>query len=173
MLTSIGVTIIVIIAVLIFWPKAEVGEDLFGFKGIALYVDTDKEAKVFVNHKYKIVAKPDFIFKTSGVLPKYILVERKSGFREPADYDISQVMASVIAARTVYPKINHAILSTKKGNYPIDVNCSNAKLFKMIKRQHNLVQDAYQGKVINETCASPEKCRTCATRYNCQLKYRG
>lgn len=154
----------VIFCIILFYPKQkEVNE--FGFSGKLIYVDEGKSSKVFLSHKYKICAKPDFIYKT-GL--SYTLVERKSGYREPESSDVAQIIAAVIATRSSY-RVTRAILSTKKGVYNIDVSGSSAQLFKKIKKHHELTQLIYKGVYVGEHCASPKKCKTCATRNACLI----
>ena len=168
MVEVIIVALLIILVVIVFAPKKS-QSDHFGFRGKLVYVD-DGKAKIFLNHKYRICAKPDFIFRKFGLIPSYVLVERKSGYREPTESDIAQIKASVITARSRYPRLNHAVLSTKKGVFPIPVNKSSAKLMRDIQHLHDITQAVYRGETIEEICTDSYRCFCCPTKLSCKLR---
>ncbi|EAS62453.1 hypothetical protein VAS14_00251 [Vibrio angustum S14] len=134
----------------------------FGLKDADLVYIDDKNTEVLLDHKYKICAKPDFIYEDEQ---GFILVERKMARRKPTLSDIVQVKASVICARNKYPKLKRAVISTALGNFPVDVKQSSARLFSEIRQHHDVCQAVYQGKVVTETNQS--HCKACRTKNNC------
>ncbi|WP_305810316.1 hypothetical protein [Photobacterium kishitanii] len=112
-----------------------------------VYID-DKHAKTLVSHKYKICAKPDFIYQDKR---GEILVERKMAKRKPILADIVQVKASIICARTKYKKVTRAVISTGSGNYHYIFNQSTNELFEDILMYHKICQAIYRGIERNDT----------------------
>ncbi|ANO35324.1 hypothetical protein A6E01_19110 (plasmid) [Vibrio breoganii] len=106
----------------------------FGFKGALVYSDDSPSARVFVNRKYELSAKPDFIFKVGP--NQYVLVEYKSGKRPMSESDRIQVLASVIAARQQY-NITKAIVVTGLGRFEVkDAKKSNRAIYRQLKTLH-------------------------------------
>lgn len=70
----------------------------FGFRGQLIYSDNKNEA-TFVDHNYKVSARPDFIYRLQN--GRYMLVELKSAHTLQEGH-IAQAFVSVLAARTRY-----------------------------------------------------------------------
>ncbi len=135
----------------------------FGFKGKLAYID-DGTAKVLISHKYKLKAKPDYIFRTS--LFTYTLVEFKSRYKGCYDSDVKQIYASTICARAMKYNVQKALLVTSGHQYPVKVSMSNAGLFRRIRREVKIISAIRNGCVPKVKrgdnclkCTRAEKCR--------------
>ncbi|ASK79761.1 hypothetical protein CF386_12015 [Paraphotobacterium marinum] len=106
-LILIGSLIVFIIFFKIFRKK-----NIFGLQGKLVYLDEGKKSKTFVNHKFKIIAKPDFIFKHWW--GQFYMIEHKESYREPSRADIVQVKAALIAVRSEIPSLKKYIYQLKK-----------------------------------------------------------
>ena len=78
--------LIVSLVVFIIFFKTFRKKNIFGLQGKLVYLDEGKKSKAFVNHKFKIIAKPDFIFKHWW--GQFYMIEHKESFREPNRADI-------------------------------------------------------------------------------------
>lgn len=79
-------------------------------KGKIIYADQGRKSKLFINRKYGITAKPDFIITTPN--GENMMVEYKSRTGRVYQSDIVQLLASVLAARSEMP-IHRAVVVTK------------------------------------------------------------
>ena len=99
-------------------------------KKTARLIYSDKKAsQIFRSNKYKISAKPDFIYNVSG---KYVLIEYKSRNSAVRESDEYQVIAATLAVRSKYP-ISKAIIYTS-GNHIKEIMLgSDEEIYSKIK----------------------------------------
>ncbi len=135
----------------------------FGFRGTLVYVDDKPAAKVFVNHRFELSAKPDFIFKVG--FNKYVIAEfknRKSGAR---DSDIAQSLATVVAVRSKYNVQGYYVITNNSPHYEACTE-STGTIYRKIAKLH---KTAKQIKHLSKrpSITRTAKCRTCGYRDNC------
>ncbi|MFC5079510.1 hypothetical protein VTH8203_01497 [Vibrio thalassae] len=112
-------------------------ETQFGFKGHLVYCDDKPNSKCFVNHRYQLSAKPDFIYRTGR--RSYTVVEYKSRNAPVKESDINQLIAAVVAARPTYP-ITNAFVVTKKQSKQIPIYNSTHANYKRIAHLHKIAR---------------------------------
>ncbi|MDG1752321.1 MAG: hypothetical protein P8I03_11770 [Thalassotalea sp.] len=140
----------------------------FGFKGKLVYLDKGKNSATFFNKKYRIAAKGgDFIYLTDD--GAYVLIEYKSRKGRIHQSDIAQTIASVLAARSIYP-ITRAIIATETQSKEINVLGSDDVLYNNIKEVHLLTQQIKNGMRVNTYYNAPYKCQSCNMRTYCTRK---
>lgn len=138
-------------------------ETKFGFRGKLVYSDDSPKAKVFVNHRYQLSAKPDFVFRTG--LFEYTMVEYKSREGRVKSSDIIQVKASIIAVRSKYNITNVYIVTGQRIQQVKAL--SNFRLYRDIKKLHKL---AKRVKFLNKKpnrLENSDKCNRCGYREHC------
>lgn len=143
-------------------------KNIFGLQGKLVYLDEGKKSKTFVNHKFKIIAKPDFIFKHWW--GQFYMIEHKESYREPSRADIVQVKAALIAVRSEIPSLKKVYISTKKGLYRYNFKKSSRRVFKEISIYHKLTTQVYNGDYVDIICDDKNVCLKCPVKKNCELK---
>ncbi len=138
----------------------------FGFKARLFYSDKGIKSRVFTSNKYKLAAKPDFIYQLAN--GDYVLIEYKSRKGRVYPSDIQQVLAAIIATRSVYP-IREAYVHTDTTRLKIDATVSDEELFDNIKRNYELTKQIKQGKKVEVCYKSDYKCNTCSMRKHCHI----
>lgn len=137
-------------------------ETQFGFKGILIYVDDSPNSKVFINHKYELCAKPDFIFRIG--YKKYVIVEFKSRKAPVRPSDIAQLKATALSARSQFNVVCGYVVTGSE--IQEIVLGSNASVYRDIKAAHK------KAKSIKRLGQCPkvrmsDKCKTCGYFANC------
>lgn len=135
----------------------------FGFRGKLVYSDDSPKAKVFVNHRYQLSAKPDFIFRTG--LFTYTLVEYKSRSGYMKVSDIIQVKASIIAARSKF-NITKSLVITGKSTKEIEA-ASNRSLYRDIKTLHKTAKRIKHFNKKPRRLENSDNCNNCGYREHC------
>lgn len=135
-----------------------------GVKGKIIYADQGRKSKLFINRKYGITAKPDFIITTPN--GENMMVEYKSRTGRVYQSDIVQLLASVLAARSEMP--NHrAVVVTKGTRREIELG-SDEHIFREISKFVLLARRAQEGEIIKIFSSHPGVCRTCSVANSCQ-----
>lgn len=143
--------------------KSSLPETKFGFRGALVYTDDLPTSKVFVNHKYKLSAKPDFVFRTS--LFKYTTVEYKSRNGAVKDSDIVQVKATIIAVRSKY-NVTKALVVTATEQKQV-IAKSSAALYRDIKELHKQAKLVKHFNKMPKKLINSYKCERCGYREHC------
>ncbi len=139
----------------------------FGFDAKLVYADQGRSSKDFVNSRFGVRAKPDFVY----LLPDgtYVLVEyknRKSGMR---DSDVGQVLASVLAVRSRYP-VRRAFVATNGKLTPVGgAEWTDRAIYDAIREELELVRAIQRGKVPDHS-PTPERCARCGYRDDCKWR---
>lgn len=134
----------------------------FGFHGKLIYVDNSPKSKVFVNHAYELVAKPDFIYKIG--LNKYVIVEYKSRSAPVKPSDIAQLFATAIAVRSEF-KVVKGYIVTESEMRTYEFGSSSA-VYRKIKSIHKRAKElkflGYKARVKKKP-----SCYKCGYNYHC------
>lgn len=137
----------------------------FGFRGKFVYRDLGRNSHVFVSHRYRLSAKPDFVLKIG--YNRYAIVEYKSANRPINEMDWWQVIVSVIAVRWRY-NVREAYLVTSRGVYPVkEASWSTRKLYRKIKR-HHVIAKRIKHKNVKPSKVNSENCSKCSKRKTCE-----
>lgn len=156
----------VLIAIGIFLWRSRQRRD-FGIPQLAgaklLYIDK-RSMKSFISREHGIVAKPDFIVRSSS---GDAVVEYKSRYRGIYPSDRVQTIASVIAARSTYPGITKAYVINASGEHAeIDCNKATEELYEQIKEHAAMARRAkYDNKA--HFIRGP-RCRSCSVKPLCK-----
>lgn len=135
-----------------------------GIEGKIVYADQGRKSKLFINKKYGITAKPDFIIATQN--GQNVMVEYKSRAGRVYQSDIVQLLASVLAARSEMP-IHRAVVVTKGTRREVVLG-SNEQIFKEISKFVLLARRAQEGEIIKIFSSHPGVCRSCSVAHSCQ-----
>ena len=135
----------------------------FGFRGRLIYADV-KGSSVFVNHAYKVIAKPDFVFRLNN--GKYVVLELKSRLLEVLDSDIAQLEIGILAVRSKFPvKAAAVVLGDGSITWIETAKCSSPKLFKRNRKEINIVKKIKSGQKM--TPQKSERCIKCVKKKDC------
>lgn len=134
----------------------------FGFKGKLVYVDDSPTVKAFVNHRYELAAKPDFLFKVG--FNKYVTVEYKSRKGKIKESDIAQLHATALAVRSQKNVIGGYIVTGSENRY--FKFGSNHSVYKHIKNAHKTAKSI---KLLNKLPKDKlaRQCNNCGYNYYC------
>ena len=135
-----------------------------GIEGKIVYADQGRKSKLFINKKYGITAKPDFIIATQN--GQNVMVEYKSRAGRVYQSDIVQLLASVLAARSEMP-IHRAVVITKGTRREVVLG-SDEQIFKEISKFVLLARRAQEGEIIKIFSSHPGVCRSCSVAHSCQ-----
>ncbi|MDX7766850.1 CRISPR-associated protein Cas4 [Aeromonas caviae] len=135
-----------------------------GIEGKIVYADQGRKSKLFINKKYGITAKPDFIIATQN--GQNVMVEYKSRAGRVYQSDIVQLLASVLAARSEMP-IHRAVVVTKGTRREVVLG-SDEQIFKEISKFVLLARRAQEGEIIKIFSSHPGVCRSCSVAHSCQ-----
>jgi CRISPR/Cas system-associated exonuclease Cas4 (RecB family) len=135
----------------------------FGFKGRLVYTDNAPQAKVFVNKRYQLSAKPDFVFRIG--LWSYITVEFKSRNAPVKESDLIQLIATVIAVRSQY-NIVRAMVVTNSETQEISIG-SNSKLYSSIKQLHKQAKKVKHFNKEPKPLVNDARCKGCGYLGRC------
>ena len=141
-------------------------KDKLGIPGKLIYVDKGRETKPFFNNRYKVLGKPDLMYKQKiGILA----VEYKSRNSNIYESDIVQAKAAALAARGKGFKVNRILVKTKTNEKYITLPLSDRMLYTQIQKYVEIAKTASQGKSQN---AHPTrfKCMSCAYVGSCKFK---
>ncbi|MGR5296938.1 Dna2/Cas4 domain-containing protein [Vibrio mediterranei] len=135
----------------------------FGFRGTLVYADDKPDAKVFVNHRFELSARPDFIFKVG--FNKYVGVEYKNRRSGARTSDVAQSLATVVAVRSQFNIQGYYVVTNGTVRYEACPE-STIAIYRKIAKLH---KTAKRIKYLNKRPAihKTNKCRTCGYRDNC------
>jgi hypothetical protein len=155
---------------ILLWVKKRLFSDFektpFGFKAQLIYSDRGKKSKIFTCDRFGLSAKPDFVYRLAN--GTFVLIEYKSREGRVYPSDIQQVMAAIIATRSMYP-ISQAYVYTDTTNLAVDATMSDEALFDNIKQNVYLTRRIKEGKKVEVCYKSEYKCNTCSMKENCYL----
>jgi CRISPR/Cas system-associated exonuclease Cas4 (RecB family) len=143
--------------------QSSLPETKFGFRGKLIYSDDSPNAEVFVNHRYELSAKPDFIFRIG--LFKYAIVEFKSRVGQVKQSDTIQVIASIIAARSKF-NITEAYIVTGRQTKIIEAS-SSARLYRELKPLHKKAKQVKFRNQLPKRLSCSKKCDSCGYKEHC------
>tara|TARA_R110000737_G_scaffold329115_1_gene344078 strand:- start:282 stop:803 length:522 start_codon:yes stop_codon:yes gene_type:complete len=141
-------------------------ETPFGFKAQLIYSDSGRKSKIFTSAKFGLAAKPDFIYRLAS--GEFVLIEYKSRKGRVYPSDIQQVIAAIIATRSMYP-ISQAYIYTDTTSLAVDATSSDVELFDSIKYNFYLTKRIKEGKKVDVCYKSEYKCNTCSMKEKCYL----
>lgn len=136
-----------------------------GVEGKIIYADRGQKGGYFINHKFGILARPDFIVKEpGGEIAVLEYKSRKNGKLYKSD--IVQVKASVIAVRGKIKATKAYVISGEKP-HEIDVSGSSESIFNEIKKEYLHAKAANNGEIIMVFNKNLHQCKTCSQRFAC------
>lgn len=119
--------------------------------------------KSFKSYKYKIAAKPDYLYEIDGEL---YLIEYKARRGKVKYTDRMQVYAAALAVRREYPSLRKAIIYTLVEYREIAL-FDDWQLYNEIKDYHTVVGNIKNGfEPMVDTASSP--CANCGYRQSCR-----
>jgi CRISPR/Cas system-associated exonuclease Cas4 (RecB family) len=131
--------------------------------GKLIWVDEGQSTKPFFNHLYRILGKPDFMYKIKGGVLAVEYKSRKSGVYES---DIVQAKCAALAARGNGYRVIKIMVKADSDSKVISLPGDNQILYNEIKRYIDICRDTKAGKTA-PALPSRRKCRSCAYRYTC------
>lgn len=137
-------------------------------QGVNLIYNGETSEQVFTSSRYKIRAKPDFIYeRADGSL---ILVEYKSSRRRAMKSDITQLIATAIAVKSHHKnkRVTTGYVLTGKNYYKwVDLSKSLDLLALEIERPLSVARQVKNG---YQPSADPvkKKCLACGYQYVCE-----
>jgi CRISPR/Cas system-associated exonuclease Cas4 (RecB family) len=164
--TTLVLVLIVITVIYVLRRQSVKKPSPLGIDGEVIYADKGRNSHRFVNHKYGISAKPDFIIRTANA--ENVMVEYKSRMNRIYLSDIVQLKASVLAARAHMP-IHRAVIVTKGDRQNITLG-SDAQLYSEIAQYVELARRAQGGEIIKIFAAHKGICRSCSVAHSCQRR---
>ena len=133
-------------------------------KNAKLIYSDKKGSQIFKSSKYKISAKPDFIYNVNG---EYILIEYKSRNSAVRESDEYQVIAATLAVRSKYP-ISKAIIYTS-GNHIKDIVLgSDEEIYSKIKTVADKTRASKRGIAPCIIRDKSPRCRYCGYKEICK-----
>ena len=162
------ILILVVLAGLWFlwtWFNKKPSDDL-GISGKLVWVDHGKNTKPFFNQEYRVLGKPDLMYKISrGILA----VEYKGRSNNIYDSDIVQGLTASLAARGEGYQVARLLVRTDNNERYIDLPKSDRDLYKLVSNHVEIVRKAKQGR---DLPANPGyyKCLHCAYTNSCGKK---
>ncbi|MHD0644301.1 PD-(D/E)XK nuclease family protein [Pseudomonas aeruginosa] len=141
-------------------------QERFGLDGWITYTDESESAHVFVNKRYGIKAKPDFLVKLRRGGYAVVEFKNRSSGRLFAS-DIAQVKATVLAVRTQYP-VKQAYVIAGTTRHVIDVEKGSAALYKEIRTEVEQAKRVERGETLFIFPKSTVVCKGCSQRANCK-----
>ncbi|KZX57937.1 hypothetical protein A3709_20140 [Halioglobus sp. HI00S01] len=138
--------------------------DRLGLMGFVIWADT-ADKKAFFNTKYKILGKPDFIYRMPPFF-RPVIVELKSRSGPVYDSDIAQVTAACLAARGSGIIATKAVIITRTSRMVITLPRSQKKLHSRIRQHANTIRSI---KASGISCRTDDKrkCAGCGFRKTC------
>lgn len=140
--------------------------DNLGIKGKLVWVDHGKNTKPFFNSDYRVLGKPDLMYRVNdGILA----VEYKGRKSNIYNSDIAQGLTASLAARGDGYKVTQLLVKTDNTEKYINLPKSDKGLYELIAKHVETVRQAKFGKVLP---ANPSfyKCLHCAYSQSCQRK---
>lgn len=155
-----------LIAIWVIWVWLRKPSDQLGIKGELIWVDRGKDTKPFFNHYYKVLGKPDLMYKVDGGI---LAVEYKGRKNNIYDSDIVQGLTACLAARGQGYNVSRLLVKTDGSERSIDLPKSDKALYNKVSTQVELVRKAKLGQRLP---AQPArfKCDHCAYTEACDKR---
>ncbi len=144
-----GLILLTIIYKIITWNKRNRTNSL-DIDGTLIWIDNGQQTKPFFNQKYKIMGKPDLLYKMNkgGILA----VEYKHRFKNIYNSDIVQAQCAALAARGDNYSVNAILVKTKNTEKYIELPSIDNELYGIIQKY---ILSARKAKHGNNLSASP------------------
>lgn len=153
---------ILFVAIAIIWLVSALlrkgPSDELGIDGELIWVDRGKDTKPFFNHAYRVLGKPDLMYKVDGGI---LAVEYKSRKRKIYSSDVVQGLTACLAARGQGYKVTSLLIKTDQSDHRIELPKSDKQLYKKVEAHVEMARQAKQGKRLPAQ-PSQFKCQYCA-----------
>ena len=161
----LGLLVLAGIAIAWRWFTRRTSDDL-GIKGKLVWVDRGKRTKPFFNNKWRVLGKPDLMYRVANGI---LAVEYKSRKRTIFGSDIVQGLTASLAARGEGFNVTQLLVKTDHAEKYISLPKGDEDLHVLIAEHVQIVRQAKAGKVLP---ANPSyyKCIHCAYSQSCQRK---
>ena len=157
-----NILMILFVAIAIIWLARalfrKAPSDELGIDGELIWVDRGKDTKPFFNHTYRVLGKPDLMYRVDGGI---LAVEYKSRKRSIYNSDVIQGLTACLAARGQGHKVSSLLIKTDGSDRRIELPKSDKQLYKKIEANVEMVRAAKQGKQLRALPAK-YKCQYCA-----------
>jgi len=162
-----GLILLTIIYKIITWNKRNKTGSL-NIDGMLIWIDNGQQTKPFFNQKYKIMGKPDLLYKMNkgGVLA----VEYKHRFKNIYKSDIVQAQCAALAARGDNYPVDEILIKTKNTEKYIKLPTSDDELYGIIQEYVLSTRKANHGKNLS-AIPNNYKCKSCAYRNSCTYHF--
>jgi hypothetical protein len=165
--TVISLLVIILFGILVIRRLFGTRKDPLGIDGKLIWVDSGRRTKPFFNNQFKILGKPDLMYKlaTGGVLA----VEFKSRNGRIYDSDVAQAKAAALAARGEGYAVREVMVKTKGTEQRFTLPKADVALHNEIK---NFVEYARAAKKGANLKPLPQvmKCKFCAFGPSCDSR---
>jgi len=136
-----------------------------GIDGSLIWTDQGRNTKPFFNKDFKVLGKPDLMYKIqSGVLA----VEYKSRRSRVYLSDTVQAKSAALAARGAGYHVTKILVCTQTQKQYFELPRQDLTLYKSIEVYVSYVREAKSGSEMKAT-PSRYKCRSCAYHESCQF----
>jgi CRISPR/Cas system-associated exonuclease Cas4 (RecB family) len=161
----VGLIALVAVWFLWTWFRKKPSDEL-GIPGKLVWVDRGKSTKPFFNQEYRVLGKPDLIYKLKrGILA----VEYKGRKSNIYDSDIVQGLTASLAARGEGYKVTRLLVKTDNTERYIDLPSSDNGLYKQVSKYIEIVRKAKRGQSL-PSIPNHFKCENCAYSFSCKKK---
>lgn len=140
--------------------------DEAGIRGELIWKDEGRQTQPFLNHTFKILGKPDLMYRIPGGIKA---VEYKHRWGPVFSSDVAQALTAALAARHEGYKVIEVECKTKRESKIIPINISDRRLFAMIEGHVSTVRRARRGETM---MCKPDahKCRACSYVDSCDKR---
>ena len=145
--------------------KKKPSDDL-GIPGKLIWVDQGKNTKPFFNKEFRVLGKPDLMYRIEGGI---LAVEYKSRNRNIYESDIVQGLTASLAARGEGYAISQLLVRTDNSESYIDLPNLDKDLYNLVSKYVDIVRKAKQGENLPSS-PSHFKCFNCAYSISCKKK---
>lgn len=135
-----------------------------GITGKLIWIDKGNATKPFFNNDYKVLGKPDLMYRIPGGVLAVEYKNRRSGIYNS---DIIQAKSAALAARGSGYKVTRILVKTKTQQQYFSLPKKNTVLFSEIEKYVSLTRCAKTGSNM-KAVPSTMKCRNCAFMHKCK-----
>lgn len=142
------------------------GHNELGIEGKLVWIDKGKHTKPFFNQEYRVLGKPDLMYRNNAGI---MAVEYKSRNANIYESDIIQGLTASLAARGNGFNVQSLLIKTDKNERFMRLPRSDNELFRMVQKQVSTVRKAKSGASLP---SNPHyyKCLHCAYSESCTKK---
>lgn len=140
------------------------GTNPLGIPGKVIYADDDRGSKLFVNQRYGVCGKPDFILQLPN--GQIASVEYKDRANKVYLSDIVQVKVAALAVRAHMP-LQKAFVVTQGGIEEIRLHSDNQKLHAEVLEYIEMARRVKNGEVLCVFTGSESQCKGCSVKHKC------